>query len=78
MHFFDSMHIGNNVIETLWKILDGRHDKEKLSKTCSDIHDSNHAIKNFVESNRNGDQINASALLWLLTKQQTNVIKEVT
>ena len=29
MHLFDAMHIGKNVIETLWNILDGRCDKEK-------------------------------------------------
>ena len=77
MHLFDTMHIGKNVIETLWKILDKRCDKEKLGKICSDIHDSNHAMKNIIESNSNGDRINASALPWLLTEQQSNSIKEV-
>ena len=71
------MHIEKNVIETLWKILDGRHDKEKLAKFFSDIHDSNHAMKNIMESNRNGDQINVSALPWLLIEKQSNDIKEV-
>ena len=66
MHLFDTMHIGKNVTKTLWKIMDGRHDKEKLAKICSDIHDSNHAMKNIIESNNNGDLINASALPWLL------------
>ena len=28
MHLFDAMHIGKNVIETLWKMLDGRCDRE--------------------------------------------------
>ena len=37
MHFFDPMHIGKNVIETLWKILDGRRDKNQIVKICSDI-----------------------------------------
>ena len=32
VHLFDTMHIGKNITETLWKILDGRHDKEKISK----------------------------------------------
>ena len=27
VNFFDTMHIGNNVIETLCRILDGRRDK---------------------------------------------------
>ena len=69
MHLFDTMHIGNNITETLWKILDGRRDKEKLAKIYSDIHDSNHAMKNIIESNSNGDKINASALPWLLMEQ---------
>ena len=34
VHLFDAMHIGKNVIETLWKILDGRCDKEFFSKIC--------------------------------------------
>ena len=55
VHFFDTMHIGKNVIETLWKILDERHDKEKLSKIYRDIHDFDHAMKNIIESNTNGD-----------------------
>ena len=29
VHLFDTMHIGKNITETLWKILDGRRDKEK-------------------------------------------------
>ena len=45
VHLFDTMHIRKNVIEMLWKILDGRHDKEKLAKICSVIHDSIHAMK---------------------------------
>ena len=31
-HLFDTMHIGKNVDETLWRILDGRSEKKKLSK----------------------------------------------
>ena len=54
MHLFDTMHIGKNVNETLWKIFDGRHDKEKIAKICRDILDFNHAMINIVESNRNG------------------------
>lgn len=77
VHLFDTMHIGNNLIETLWKILDGRPDKEKLAKICSDIHDSKHEMKNIIESNSNEDRINASVLPWLLMEQQSNSIKEV-
>ena len=48
MHLFDPMHIGKNVTETLWKILDGRHDKDQIVKICSDIEESNHAMKNGI------------------------------
>ena len=77
VNLFDTIYIRENVTKTLWKILDGRHDKEKLAKFCRDISDSKHVMKNIAESNSNGDQINASALLWLLMKQQGNSIKEV-
>ena len=66
MHFFDPMHIGKNVIETLWKSLDGWSDKDQIVKTCSDIEESNHAMKNGIRSNNNGDQIDTSTLSWLL------------
>ena len=49
LHLFDTMHIGNNVTETLWKILDGRCDKEKLVKIYNEIDESNHAFKFFLE-----------------------------
>lgn len=71
------MHIGKNITEIVWKILDGRHDKEKIVKICSDIQDSNHAMINVIQSNSHGDQINISELPWLLTDQQSNAIKEV-
>ena len=77
VHLFDTMHIGKNIIEMLWKILDGRHDKEKIVKICSDIQEANHAMKNVIQLNSDGDQINISALPWLLTEQQSNAIKEV-
>ena len=69
------MHIGKNITEMLWKILDGRHDKEKIVKICSDIQEANHAMKNVIELNSDGDQINISDLPWLLTEQQSNAIK---
>ena len=43
-HLFDTMHIGKNVIETLWRIIDGRRDKEKIVKICIDIQEANHAM----------------------------------
>ena len=77
VHLFDAMHIGKNVTETLWKMLDGRHDREQISKKITDIHESNHALKVFIESNSNGDHINTSALPWLLMEQQSDALKEV-
>ena len=44
VHFFDTMHIRKNVIETLWRILDGRRDKEKIVKICNDIKEANHGM----------------------------------
>ena len=66
-HLFDPMHIGKNLKETLRKILEGRCDKDKIVKICSDIEESNHAMKNGIRSNNNGDQIDTSALSWLLS-----------
>jgi hypothetical protein len=57
--------------------LDGRSDKEKIVKICSDIQEANHAMKDVIELNNDGDQINIISLPWLLTKQQSNVVKEV-
>jgi hypothetical protein len=37
VHLFDTIHIRKNVAETLWRILDGRSDKEKIVKICNDI-----------------------------------------
>ena len=36
-HMFHTMHIGKNVAKTLWRILDGRSEKVKNVKICSDI-----------------------------------------
>jgi hypothetical protein len=77
VHLFDIMHIGKNVAEKLWWILDGRSDKEKIIKICSEIQEANHAMKDFIEWNNDGDQINISSLPWLLMEQQSNVVKEV-
>ena len=77
MHLFDPIHIGENVTKTLWKILDGRPYKDQIVKICSDIEESNHVMKNYIRSNNNGDQIDTSALSWLLSEQQSNAIKEV-
>ena len=73
-HLFDTMYIMKNVTETLWRIIDGRRDKEKNVKICNDIQEANHAMQSVIRSNNDGDQNN---LPWLLTKQQSNGVKEV-
>jgi hypothetical protein len=73
-HLFDTMHIGKNVTETLWRIIDGRRDKEKVIKICSDIQEANHAMQSGIQSNSDGDR---NSLPWLLTEQQSNDVKEV-
>ncbi len=77
MHLFDAMYIRKNVIETLWKILDERCNREKKFKNFNGIHESNRALKDFIESNRNGDHINMSAFPWSLIEQQSDALKEV-
>jgi len=66
------MHIGKNVTKMLWRIVDGRSDKEKKFKICIDIHEANHALQNVIYSNRNGYQ---NSLPWLFIEQESNVIK---
>ena len=62
------MHIRNNVTEMIWRILDGRTDKDKIGKNCSDIAEANHTFQSVINSNVGyGDQ-NIS-LPWLLTEQ---------
>jgi len=76
-HLFDTMHIGKNITEMLWRILDGRTDKERIGKICRDIHDANHALQSvIINSNGDGREHNIR-LPWLLTEQQSNSVKEV-
>ena len=75
VHLFDIMHIGKNVTKTLWRIIDGRRDKEKIVKICIDIQEANHAMQSVIRSNSDVDRNNY--LPWLLTKQQSNDVKEV-
>jgi hypothetical protein len=51
-HLFEAMHIRKNVTKMLWRILDGRHDKEKISKICSDTQEANHVMLNIIDFNR--------------------------
>ena len=72
------MHIGKNITKLLWRILDGRTDKERIGKICCDIRESNHALQSvIINSNGDGCEQNTS-LPWLLTEQQRNIVKEVT
>ena len=76
-HLFDTMHIGKNVTETLWGLLELRREKDKVVKSCKDIEESNHAMKYVIQFHRNKDQININSLPWMLTEPQSNVVKEV-
>ena len=75
-HLFDTMHIRKNVIEMIWKTLDGRFDKDKIGKICSDIAQANHSLQSVIISNAGNGNRNIS-LPWLLIEKQTNYIKEV-
>ena len=76
-HLFDTMHIGKNGIETLWKLLELRREKDKVVKTCKDIQESNHAMKYVIQFHSDGDQVNINSIPWMFTEQQSNVVKEV-
>ena len=76
-HMFDTVHIGKNVTGALWKILDGRSEKEILVKICKDIQEGNHALKDIIQFHSCRDQININSLPWMLMEQQSNVVKEV-
>ena len=76
-HLFDTMHIGKNVTETLWQILELRREKDKIVKACKDIQEGNHAMKDVIQFHSNGDQININSIPWMFTEQQSNVAKEV-
>ena len=75
-HLFDTMHFGKNVIYMIWQTLDGRSDKDKIQKICSDIAKANHTLESVIISNAENGNQNIS-LPWLLTEQQSNAIKEV-
>ena len=61
--------------ETLWRILDGGSEKERIVKICNDIQEANRAIKDAIQFHNNGDQINIKSLPWMLTEQQSHVVK---
>ena len=76
-HLFDTMHIGKNVTETLWKLLELRREKDKVVKVCKDIQERNHAMKDVIQFHTNGEQVNINSIPWMFMEQQINVVKEV-
>ena len=76
-HLFDTMHIGKNVTETLWRLLELRREKDKVVKVCKDIQESNHAMKDTIQFHTNGEQVNINSIPWMFMEQQSNVVKEV-
>ena len=75
VHLLDTMHIRKNIIELLWRILDGKTDKERNGKICSDIQEANHTLQCvIIDSNGDGHQQNIS-LPWCLMEQQINIVK---
>jgi hypothetical protein len=75
-HLFDTMHIGKNVKEMLWRILAGWCEKEKNSKICSDIQEANHAMLNIIDLNRTNG-FDRNSLPWLFKEDESNVVKEL-
>jgi hypothetical protein len=59
----------------LWRILDGRNDKEKNFKICSGIQEANHEMHNLIDSNSYARDRNS--FQWLFTEKESNVGKEV-
>ena len=65
-HLFDIMHIGKNVTKTLWQILDGTSEKERIIKICKYIQEGNHSMKDVIQFHSNRDQININSFPWML------------
>ena len=76
-HMFDTMDIRKNVAKTLWRIFNLRSNKEKNLKICNDIEEANHEMKDIILFHINEDQVNINSLPWMLTEQQSHVVKEV-
>jgi hypothetical protein len=68
-HVFDTMHISKNVIESLWRMLDERSNKDKNFKVCSDIQENNHAMQNLIQYSSSDGQVDN--LLWLFKSRKT-------
>jgi len=61
----------------LWRILDGRIDKERIGKICSDIQEANHALQSVIINFNGNHHEQNNSLPWLLMEQQSNIVKEV-
>ena len=59
---FDTMHIGKNVTEKLWRLLELRSEKDKIVKVCKYIQEGNHAMKDIIKFHSNIDQININSI----------------
>ena len=76
-HMFDTMHIEKNISGKLWILLELNREKEKIVEFCKDIQEGNRAMKDVIKLHSNGVQINIKSLPWILTKQQSNFVKEL-
>jgi hypothetical protein len=61
VHWFDTIHIEKNITKLLWRLLDGRTDKERIGNICCDIREANHTLQSvIINSNGDGPQQNTS------------------
>ena len=58
-------------------IIGSKERQRKIVKIWNEIQEANHAMKYVIQLHRNKDQNNIKSLPWLLTEQQSNVVKEV-
>ena len=72
---FETMHIKKNV--KIMVNIGSKERQRKIVKICNDIQEANHAMKDAIQLNINGDQINITSLPWLLMEKQSNAINEV-
>ena len=56
------MHIGRNVTETLWLLLEPRMEKDKIVKGCKDIQERNREMKYLIQFHSNIDQVNINSI----------------
>ena len=61
-HLFDTLHIGKNVTETLWRLLELRREKDKIVKSCKYIQEGNHAMKDVIQFHSSGEQVNIKSI----------------